>query len=112
VLRRLDCVLASTKVAVLAEKAAREAAGVNPDPFLLRIAKLRFVNTSPLDMKKKTISPPTSWHTSRGLPTASCAPLSILCRFLDGTFCRRQHLRLIMEFNRDLAIHEELPSCI
>jgi type I restriction enzyme M protein len=52
VLRRLDCVLASTKAAVLAEKATREAAGVNPDPFLLRVAKLRFVNTSPLDMKK------------------------------------------------------------
>ena len=52
VLRRLDCVLASTKAAVLAEKAKREAMGVNPDPFLLRVAKLRFVNTSPLDLKK------------------------------------------------------------
>jgi type I restriction enzyme M protein len=36
---------------VLAELAAREAAKVNPEPFLLRVAKLRFVNTSPLDMK-------------------------------------------------------------
>ena len=48
VLRRLDCVLAPTKQAVLAEKAVRDAAGVNPEPFLLRIAGLRFVNTSPL----------------------------------------------------------------
>jgi type I restriction enzyme M protein len=52
VLRRLDCVLASTKAVVLAEKVKREAMGVNPDPFLLRVAKLRFVNTSPLDLKK------------------------------------------------------------
>jgi len=52
VLRRLDCVLAKTKEAVLREKAAKEAQGINPEPFLLRKAKLRFVNTSPLDMKK------------------------------------------------------------
>ena len=52
VLRRIDCVLAPTKAAVLEEKAKREAAGVNPQPFLERVAKLRFVNTSPLDMKK------------------------------------------------------------
>lgn len=52
VLRRLDCVLAPTKAAVLAEKTKWEAAGVNPEPFLLKAAGLRFVNTSPLDLKK------------------------------------------------------------
>ena len=31
VLRRLDCVLESTKAAVLAEKTTREAAGLNPE---------------------------------------------------------------------------------
>src|ERR1041384_2068633 len=36
VLRRLDCVLEPTKAAVLAEKATREKAGLNPQPFLLR----------------------------------------------------------------------------
>ena len=36
VLRRLDCVLESTKPAVLAEKAKREAAKINPEPFLLK----------------------------------------------------------------------------
>jgi len=51
VLRRLDCVLANTKPAVLAEKQTREAAGLNPEPFLLRKAKQLFYNTSPLDMK-------------------------------------------------------------
>ena len=51
VLRRLDCVLASTKPAVLVEKQTREAAGLNPEPFLLRKAKQLFYNTSPLDMK-------------------------------------------------------------
>ena len=52
VLRRLDCVLEPTKVAVLAEKAAREKAGVNPEPFLLRKSGQFFYNTSPLDLKK------------------------------------------------------------
>ncbi len=52
VLRRLDCVLESTKAAVLAEFEAKQKAGVNPEPFLLRKAKQSFYNTSPLDMKK------------------------------------------------------------
>ena len=52
VLRRLDCVLQPTKEAVLAEKEKREAAGLNPEPFLLKKAKQLFYNTSPLDMKK------------------------------------------------------------
>ena len=52
VLRRLDCVLEATKTDVLAEKATREAAGLNPDPFLLRKSGQFFYNTSPLDLKK------------------------------------------------------------
>ncbi|MGV3615742.1 MAG: type I restriction-modification system subunit M [Fimbriimonas sp.] len=52
VLRRLDCVLESTKADVLAEKELREKLGLNPDPFLIRKAKQSFYNTSPLDMKK------------------------------------------------------------
>jgi type I restriction enzyme M protein len=52
VLRRLDGVLAPTKAAVLAEKQAKEAMGVNPEPFMLRAAKLPFVNTSPYDFAK------------------------------------------------------------
>ena len=52
VLRRLDCVLESTKEAVLAEKAKREKAGLNPDTFLLGVTKKFFYNTSPLDLKK------------------------------------------------------------
>ena len=52
VLRRLDCVLEATKPAVLAEKAKREAAGLNAEPFLLRKAGQFFYNTSPLDLKK------------------------------------------------------------
>ncbi|MFK4047129.1 N-6 DNA methylase [Roseomonas mucosa] len=51
VLRRLDCVLAPTKIAVLAEKKAREPLGIDPEPFLLRVARTSFVNTSPLDLK-------------------------------------------------------------
>src|SRR6478672_3720986 len=52
VLRRLDCVLEKTKAAVLIELAAREKAGLNPEPFLLRKSGQHFFNTSPLDMKK------------------------------------------------------------
>jgi len=52
VLRRLDCVLEATKPAVLAELQAKTAAGLNPDPFLLRKAGQSFFNTSPLDLVK------------------------------------------------------------
>jgi type I restriction enzyme M protein len=52
VLRRLDCVLEATKPDVLAEKAMREKAGLNPEPFLLRKSGQFFYNTSPLDLKK------------------------------------------------------------
>lgn len=52
VLRRLDCVLEPTKAEVLAEFEARSKAGVNPQPFLRRKAKVNFFNTSPMDLKK------------------------------------------------------------
>jgi hypothetical protein len=52
VLRRLDCVLEPTKAEVLAEKASREKAGLNPEPFLLRKSGQFFYNTSPIDLKK------------------------------------------------------------
>ena len=51
VLRRLDCVLADSKSAVLAELAAKEKQGINPEPFLLRKSGQSFYNTSPLDLK-------------------------------------------------------------
>ncbi|TXH34871.1 MAG: SAM-dependent DNA methyltransferase, partial [Burkholderiaceae bacterium] len=50
VLRRLDCVLAATKAAVLAEFDAKTKAGITPDAFLLRKAGQSFYNTSPLDL--------------------------------------------------------------
>ncbi len=52
VLRRLDCVLDASKPSVLAELVKRTAAGLNPEPFLLKKAGQLFYNTSPLDMKK------------------------------------------------------------
>ncbi len=52
VLRRLDCVLDSTKEQVLEEKKQREKAGLNPEPFLLKTSGQLFYNTSPLDLKK------------------------------------------------------------
>ncbi|QOT76330.1 type I restriction-modification system subunit M [Cupriavidus basilensis] len=52
VLRRLDCVLESTKMAVLAEFDAKTKAGLNPAPFLTRKAGQSFYNTSPLDLVK------------------------------------------------------------
>ena len=52
ILRRLDCVLEDSKPAVLAELAAKQALGINPEPFLLRKAGQTFCNTSPLDLPK------------------------------------------------------------
>ncbi len=52
VLRRLDCVLEPTKLAVLDELKKRTAAKLNPEPFLLKKAGHLFYNTSPLDLKK------------------------------------------------------------
>ena len=52
VLRRLDCVLEATKPAVLEELAKRKAAGVNPEPFLIKKSGQGFYNTSKLDLKK------------------------------------------------------------
>ncbi|MDK1386296.1 class I SAM-dependent DNA methyltransferase [Sinorhizobium sp. 8-89] len=51
VLRRIDCVLEPTKEAVLAEHAAKTAAGINPEPFVLRKAGQTFYNVSKLDMR-------------------------------------------------------------
>ena len=59
VLRRLDCSLANTKEAVLKEKGVREAAGLNPEPFLLKKSGQHFYNTSPLDMEKLMGDPKT-----------------------------------------------------
>ncbi len=52
VLRRLDCVLAPTKAAVLEEFGVRTKAGLNPEPFLKRKAGQAFFNTAPMDLKK------------------------------------------------------------
>jgi type I restriction enzyme M protein len=52
VLRRLDCVLETTKEAVLSEKTLREGQGLDPEPFLLRVADQAFCNTSALSMKR------------------------------------------------------------
>ena len=52
VLRRLDCVLAGTKAAVLAEQQALNDKGINPDAVLRRVAGASFYNASPLDLQK------------------------------------------------------------
>jgi type I restriction enzyme M protein len=49
-LRRLDCVLESTKSEVLAEHRKRKDSGVNLDPFLKRKSKQAFYNTSPFTL--------------------------------------------------------------
>ena len=69
VLRRMDCVLAPTKKAVLAELALRKKAGVNPEPFLLKKAGLKFVNTSALDLRT-LMGAARSWRSSG--PTSIC----------------------------------------
>jgi type I restriction enzyme M protein len=49
-LRRLDCVLESTKEDVLADYKKRKDSGVNLDPFLKRKSKQAFYNTSPFTL--------------------------------------------------------------
>ena len=51
-LRRLDCVLDSTKAEVLKEYEARKNTGIAMQPFLLRAAKQNFYNTSQYDFKR------------------------------------------------------------
>ena len=58
VLRRLDCILEPTKDKVLEEFKKRIGEGVDPTPFLTRIAKQSFYNSSPLDLNK-ALSQPT-----------------------------------------------------
>ena len=50
VLRRLDCVLASTKPQVLKELAAKQSEGISYEPFVRRTAGFDFFNVSSLDM--------------------------------------------------------------
>jgi len=57
VLRRLDCILEPTKEKVLEEFKKRTAEGVDPSPFLTRIAKQSFYNSSPLDLNKSLAQP-------------------------------------------------------
>ncbi len=49
-LRRLECVLAPTKAAVLAEYEKRKDSDLPLDAFLKKAAKLPFYNTSPMDL--------------------------------------------------------------
>ena len=62
VLRRLDSVLQATKPAVLAELAARQKAGINPEQFLLRASGQSFYNTSPLPLCHDRCPPLKSLH--------------------------------------------------
>lgn len=57
VLRRLDCILEPTKDQVLEEFKKRTKEGVDPTPFLTRIAKQSFYNSSPLDINKALAQP-------------------------------------------------------
>jgi type I restriction enzyme M protein len=50
--RRFDCLPEASAPAVPAEKAKREAAGLNPEPFLLKACGQRFFNTPPPGLKK------------------------------------------------------------
>ncbi|WP_313349149.1 class I SAM-dependent DNA methyltransferase [Paracoccus sp. (in: a-proteobacteria)] len=52
VLRRIDCVLAPTKEAVLAELDLRESQKMPPGPFLRKKSGATFYNADPLDLKK------------------------------------------------------------
>ncbi|WP_332671656.1 type I restriction-modification system subunit M [Aromatoleum sp.] len=52
ILRRVDCVLAPTKKAALAEQRAKVDAGLPFEPFVLKVTGVPFYNVSPLDLPK------------------------------------------------------------
>jgi type I restriction enzyme M protein len=62
VLRRLDCVLAPTKDAVLKEKAKLEERGLPPEHFVKKITGMHFANTSKWDMDKLLGDPDNIRH--------------------------------------------------
>ncbi len=82
VLRRRDCVLESTKAAVLTELDKHTKAKVNPEPFLRRTPDQLFYNTSPLDLKKLMGDQDPSARTC--VPTAG-----LFARSADGLFGRQ-----------------------
>jgi type I restriction enzyme M protein len=51
VLRRMDCVLADSKEAILSAFSKAQKNELNPEPFLKRASGHNFYNTSPLDLK-------------------------------------------------------------
>ncbi|MBP6830766.1 MAG: SAM-dependent DNA methyltransferase [Deltaproteobacteria bacterium] len=115
VLRRLDCVLEATKAAVLAEKAAREKAGLNPEPFLLRKANQHFYNTSPLDLKKLVGDQDHVGENLRAyLQAFSPAVRDIFERFEFHTQIDRLHksglLYLVTEKFATIDLHPEVVS--
>lgn len=57
VLRRLDCVLEPTKLAVLVELDRRTKAGTPPEPFLLKKSGQAFYNTSPNNLSALAAEP-------------------------------------------------------
>jgi type I restriction enzyme M protein len=115
VLRRLDCVLEPTKAEVLGEKTARERAGLNPEPFLLRKAGQLFYNTSPLDLKKLMGDADHIGENLRGyMQGFSPAVRDIFDRFEFHTQIDRLHkaglLYLVTEKFANIDLHPEVVS--
>ncbi|MBB4199189.1 restriction endonuclease subunit M [Rhodoblastus sphagnicola] len=115
VLRRLDCVLESTKVAVLAEKAAKEAAGLPPEPFLLKAAGQSFFNVSTMTLGKLLGDPDNvRQHVVSYVQGFSPAVRDIFERFDFATQVDRLHknglLYLIVEKFAAIDLHPDKVS--
>lgn len=98
VLRRLDCVLAPTKAAVI-ERAAQIGGAIdNLDPILTRVAKQPFYNTSPLDFARLLDDAP---HAAANLRTYiagySAGAVEVLDRYgFDQTITRLDQAGLLV----------------
>ena len=115
VLRRLDCVLEGTRDAVLKEKAKREAAGLNPEPFLLRTAGQLFYNTHPKSLKELTGDAANIGENLRAyLEAFSPAVRDIFERFEFHTQIERLEkaglLYLVTEKFANIDLHPEVVS--
>lgn len=116
VLRRLDCVLASTKGEVLKRAEVLKASGIdNVEPVLCNITGHSFYNTSPLDLRKVLDDPTQVVGNLQGY-IAGFSPTArdILEKFgLDGQvvrLARSNLLYLVLSKFVEINLHPDLVS--
>lgn len=116
VLRRLDCVLESTKAEVLERSTRLEASGIdNVEPVLCSVTGHSFYNTSPLDLRRVLDDPSQVAGNLQGyVARFSPAARDLLEKFgLDGQIIRLARanlLYLVLSKFCEIDLHPDLVS--